>query len=150
MSAGVDDHWRKSMPYCSTKHALTSLQSTAAFNIVLSVSATGLVTSYITCISCVLAKRFRREQFPASKFNLGVWGYVVNILAICFLSLVLVFLFFPAAPNPDATDMNWAVLIYGAALLFAATYYFFKGRKTYEGPVHYVRWQGQQDITEEV
>ena len=119
-----------------------------AFNIILSVSATGLFTSYITCIACVLRKRIKREEFPASRFHLGNWGYFVNIFAICFLALAFVFLFFPAVPNPKPATMNWGILIYGVAVLFAGTYYFFKGRHEYEGPVHYVRWQTQHDYVE--
>ena len=37
--------------------------------------------------------------------------------------------------------MNWGILIYGVSLLFAAGYYFVKGRHEYDGPVNYVRWQ---------
>jgi len=117
-----------------------------AFNIILTISATGLFTSYLTCIGCVLGKRFRGEEFPASKFSLGAWGYFVNIFAICFLCLAFVFLFFPSVPNPDPASMNWGILIYGVAVSFAAGYYFSKGRHEYEGPVHYVRWQTQHDL----
>jgi hypothetical protein len=37
-------------------------------------------------------------------------------------------------------------LIYGAAMLFAVGYYFARGRKEYEGPVNYVRWQSTNDV----
>ena len=89
--------------------ALIQVGSTVAFNIVLSVSGTGLFTSYITCIACVLIRRLRGEPLPASKLKLGTWGNVVNVLALCFLTLAFVFLFFPAVPHPDAATMNWAV-----------------------------------------
>ncbi|KAK5173807.1 uncharacterized protein LTR77_002488 [Saxophila tyrrhenica] len=126
--------------------ALIQIGSTVAFAIVLSVSGTGLFTSYITCITCVMVRRIRGEPLPASKLSLGTWGNLVNGLAICFLSLAFVFLFFPAVPNPTAATMNWAILIYGAAFIFAGVYYFFKGRKEYEGPVNYVRWQTKNDL----
>jgi amino acid transporter len=83
-----------------------------AFNIILSVSSTGLFSSYITCVGCVLVKRIRGKQFPPSKFSLGVWGWAVNILALCFLFVAYIFLFFPAVPHPDAASMNWAVLLH--------------------------------------
>lgn len=41
--------------------------------------------------------------------------------------------------------MNWGIMIYGVAVLFAIGYYVVKGRHEYEGPVHYVRWQTQRD-----
>ncbi len=47
--------------------------------------------------------------------------------------------------------MNWGILIYGVAVLFATGYYLVKGRHEYEGPVNYVRWQTQRDlVTEEI
>lgn len=91
--------------------ALIIIGSTAAFNIVLSVSATGLFTSYLTCVVCVLGKRLRGEQFPATKWSLGKAGLPINILAVCFLVIAFFFLFFPAVPSPGPADMNWAILI---------------------------------------
>lgn len=72
----------------------------------------------------------------------------MNAFAIAFLALAFVFLFFPMAPNPTSATMNWGILIYGVAVLFAAGYYFVKGRHEYQGPVHYVRWQTQPDALE--
>lgn len=131
--------------------ALIQIGSTVAFNIILSVSATGLFTSYLTCIACVLGRRISGEPFPATKFSLGTFGgYFVNIFAICFLVLAFVFLFFPAVPHPGPASMNWAILIYGVAVIFAGLYYLFKGRYEYEGPVHYVRWQARRNTSSQV
>jgi amino acid transporter len=118
--------------------ALIIIGSTTAFNIILSVSATGLFTSYLTVILTVIAKRLRKEKFPASKFSLGRWGLPVNIIAVCFLLVAYLFLFFPGAPNPDAANMNWAILVYGVVICFAFGYYYFRGRHEYDGPVEYV------------
>ncbi|KAK4635121.1 hypothetical protein CLAFUR4_02155 [Fulvia fulva] len=119
--------------------ALIVIGSTTAFNIILSVSATGLFTSYLTVICTVLAKRIRGEPFPASKFSLGKFGWVANVVAVGFLVIAYVFLFFPATPRPDAKGMNWAFLVYGVAVLFAGGYYWVHGRHEYDGPVEYVR-----------
>lgn len=121
--------------------ALIIIGSTTAFNIILSVSATGLFTSYLVVIACILTKRLRGEAFPASRFSLGKLGAPINIAAICFLAFAFVFLFFPAVPSPDAASMNWASLIYGAVILFAGFWYLVRGRHQYDGPVSYVRWQ---------
>lgn len=91
--------------------ALIVIGSTAAFNIILSVSATGLFTSYLIVIFTVLVKRLKGEKFPPSSFSLGKWGIPVNIIAICFLIVAYLFLFFPAVPSPDPATMNWAVLV---------------------------------------
>jgi amino acid transporter len=116
--------------------ALIIIGSPPAFNIILSVSATGLFTSYIVVISAVLAKKLRGETFPPSRFNVGrKFGIFANVAALCFLSVAFVFLFFPAVPAPDAVSMNWAILIYGFVVCFALVYYYFYGRHHYEGPV---------------
>ncbi|KAK5125390.1 hypothetical protein LTR85_000499 [Meristemomyces frigidus] len=124
--------------------ALVIIGSTTAFNIILSVSSTGLFTSYLIVISCMLVKRLRGEAFPATQFSLGRFGIPINMIAIAFLALAFVFLFFPSAPNPDPASMNWAILIYGAVILFAGGYYLVRGKDEYDGPVHYVRWQAVQ------
>lgn len=113
--------------------ALIIIGSTTAFNIILSVSATGLFTSYIVVIATVLARKLRIEPFPASRFKIPrTIGIVVNIIALCFLSVAFLFLFFPAAPAPDAASMNWGVLIYGVAVLFSVFYYCVRGRHQYD------------------
>ncbi|KAK4981162.1 hypothetical protein LTR28_003411 [Elasticomyces elasticus] len=120
--------------------ALIIIGSTAAFNIILSVSTTGLFASYLLVIGCVLAKRLRGGQFPPTKFDLGYWGgNIVNIIAIWFLVLAFLMLFFPAVPNPNAASMNWAILIFGVIVIFFLVYYYIKGRHDYEGPVEYIR-----------
>lgn len=113
--------------------ALIIIGSTTAFNIILSVSATGLFTSYLVVIATVLARKLRNEPFPASRFVIPrTIGTFVNIIALCFLSVAFLFLFFPAAPAPDAAGMNWGVLIYGVAVLFSMVYYYVKGRYEYD------------------
>jgi hypothetical protein len=113
--------------------ALTIIGSETAFNIILSVSATGLFTSYLVVIVTVLVRKLRGEPFPASRFEIPrTIGIVVNIIAICFLSVAFLFLFFPAVPSPNAVDMNWGILIYGVVILFSMVYYHWKGKHQYD------------------
>ncbi|KAL8659516.1 MAG: hypothetical protein Q9202_007085 [Teloschistes flavicans] len=62
---------------------------------------------YMICIACILQKRIRGEPFPASRFDLGKTGNVVNVIAMSFLLVAWIFQFFPSAPNPTGTSMNW-------------------------------------------
>jgi choline transport protein len=113
--------------------ALIIIGSTTAFSIILSVSATGLFTSYLVVIGTVLARKLRREPFPASRFKSSrAIGIFVNTIAMCFLSVAFLFLFFPAAPAPDAASMNWSILIYGVVILFSGLYYYVKGQYQYD------------------
>ena len=133
--------------------------STTAYAVFLSLTNTGLLSSYMICIACesyslclglherctkwyvgILQKRLRGEPFPLSRFNLGyVGGNVINVLALAFLVVSWVFQFFPSAPEPTAESMNWSVLIYGAVILLFGTYYFVRARHRYTGPVVHVR-----------
>lgn len=121
--------------------ALIIIGSQTAFNIILSVSATGLFTSYLVVISTVLARKLRNEPFPASRFEIPrTIGIFVNIIAICFLSVAFLFLFFPAAPAPNAADMNWGILIYGVVILFSILYYHMKGKHQYDVSLFQSLW----------
>lgn len=81
-----------------------------AFAILTSLSLTGLISSYLLAVICIFWKRLRGEQFPPGRFNLGRFGFVCNGIAMAFLIVGFVFMFFPTAPNPGAGGMNWSVV----------------------------------------
>ena len=72
------------------------------FNIILSICNVALIVTYIVCIGTLLAKRLRGESLPTSRFSLGTAGLWINVLALCWLVVLAVFLFFPATPRPTA------------------------------------------------
>lgn len=119
--------------------SLFIIGSPVAFSLLTSLSLTGLISSYLLAITCVLAKRIRGEPFPPGRFNLGRFGFACNSIAIGFLLLVWVMMFFPTAPNPGAGDMNWSVVIYSFVVMLFTAYFFAHGRHKYAGPVEYVR-----------
>lgn len=41
----------------------------------------------------------------------------------------------PPVVEPDAEEMNWCVLVFGASLLFSLGFWGVYGRKHYKGPV---------------
>ncbi|KAF2764011.1 amino acid transporter [Teratosphaeria nubilosa] len=109
-----------------------------AWELLTSLPLVGLTSSYLLAIGCVFWKRLRGEALPLSRFPLGRFGLVCNGVAMAFLGVVWVFMFFPTAPSPAARGMNWAIVIYAfVVVLFSA--YFWKARKTYVGPVVHVR-----------
>lgn len=113
--------------------ALIIMGSTTAFNIIASVATTGLFTSYLVVIAVVLVRKLRNQPFPVSRFEIPrTIGIVVNFIAVCFLCIAFLFLFFPAGPAPAAADMNWAIAIYGAAVFFSISYYYVRGRHQYD------------------
>ncbi|KAI9692480.1 MAG: hypothetical protein M1822_006711 [Bathelium mastoideum] len=116
--------------------SLLCIASPIALNIATSLSQTGLLTSYTIAIGCILAKRVRGEAFPPSQFRLGRnGGFLVNLIAMCFLCIANVFIFFPAAPNATAGMMNWSIVIYGGTVIFMLIYCAVRARHIYDGPV---------------
>jgi choline transport protein len=97
------------------------------------------VGSYIIAISCIFRKRLVGEPLLSSQFSLGRAGVAINAIALCFLALAFVFPFFPLNKNPTPAQMNWNVLVTGFTMAVAVVYYAISARKTYNGPVTYVR-----------
>lgn len=124
--------------------SLINIGSTVAFNSLVSLGSGTLMVSYIVCIGCFMWRRHRGEALPPAKFSLGAWALPVNILALCFLSLVFVMAFFPAVPLPllNAESMNWSSLIFSVVVIGAMAYYFIWSRHVYEGPVKFVKKPG--------
>jgi choline transport protein len=113
--------------------------SSIAFNILISVCMVSLYFSYIIVIACMLRKRILGERLLPSRFDLGKAGIFINVAALCYLSVAIVFALFPAVPNPSLIDMNWSSLIFGCFIIISMVYYYFHGRHNYDGPVEYVK-----------
>ena len=105
-----------------------------ALGIILSVYNSALITSYTITISCVLFHRLQGRSLPKSRYSLGKWGTLVNILALIYLTPILVFSFFPGAPKPTPINMNWAIVMVGGVILLATVYYIIWARKSYTPP----------------
>lgn len=124
---------------CTVLLSLIIIGSTIAFNVITSLGQLGLVSSYIIVIACVFAKRVKGETLLPSRFSLGKFGFLVNGMALLFLGLAFIFLFFPATPNPNPASMNWSCLLFGFILGFSLIYYWIWGRHVYVGPVEYIK-----------
>jgi choline transport protein len=116
-----------------------NIGSNIGFNIITSIGTVALITSYMTSIGCVTLRRLRGQPLLESPFAMGRLGLVVNILSLMFLMLIFVFAFFPPVPNPPATGMNWAIVVYVGMLAVGGFYYVLRARHVYDGPVEYVR-----------
>lgn len=117
---------------------LIPLGSTAAFVNIQTIGNSGLLVSYIICISSRIHHRHRVGPYgtlgkrPA--FFLGEkGGDFINVVAILFLTVFLVAGMFPPSPNPTTEEMNWSSLALAATLIVAAFSYIWL-RKSYLGP----------------
>ncbi|KAI4951198.1 hypothetical protein J4E91_003904 [Alternaria rosae] len=119
--------------------ACINFGSDVTLNAIVSISNAALIFSYIISIGCVRLKRWRGEPLLPRRWSLGKFGGIVNDLALAFLVVSFIFSFFPIVPNPSATDMNWASLMFGAMAIIATVNYFVSARKSYIAPVSLVK-----------
>ncbi|KAK3646441.1 hypothetical protein LTR56_008539 [Elasticomyces elasticus] len=135
--------------------SLILIGSSLAFNIIATLFGVALLGSYLTSISTLVYQRFSGNPLPTTRFSLGMFGLPINLATIVFdlfafvmvcaasssfdTTLINSQLFFPAAPNPTTASMNWAVLIFGAVVIFALTFYFIRTKHIYRSPAQITR-----------
>lgn len=111
------------------------LGSTTAFNAVLSMAIIGMYASYVLPIAYMLFHGRNGSHSPGP-FRLGPWmGKIINMIAIIWAVLAMVFSTFPNYEPVTPQNMNYSVAVMGGWLLFGAVYFFFCKRKIYIGPV---------------
>ncbi|KAM0281598.1 hypothetical protein ACHAQH_003467 [Verticillium albo-atrum] len=96
---------------------------------VLAVSTIALTISYAIPI-CVLLV-VGRETLPPRDFSLGRLGPVANWVSVIYCAITTVFFFFPGAPDPTVSDMNYAIAVFGIMLVVSLLFWVVRGRATY-------------------
>lgn len=113
------------------------LGNTTAFNAILSMAIIGMYISYILPIIYMLVygrKKLARSEY--GPFRLGrVAGTVINIMAILWLVLAIVFSTFPNYEPVTSQNMNYSTVVLAGWVVFGVVYYFWVGRRVYTGPV---------------
>ncbi|KAK5132716.1 hypothetical protein LTR08_008682 [Meristemomyces frigidus] len=128
--------------------SLILIGSSLAFNIIATLFGVALLGSYLTSISTLVYQRFSGSQLPRTRFSLGSFGLPINLATIIFDLFAFVMLFFPAAPNPTTQTMNWAVLIFGAVVIFALGFYFTQTKHIYRSPAQITRPEEDMEMSE--
>lgn len=119
--------------------SMINIGSTVAFNAIASLGVASLLSSYIISFSCLIIKRYKGEALPHARWSLGKHGMWINVVSVLFLLLLFVMSFFPLATPVALSTMNWNVLIYCSAIIFAIGFYFVRGKNVYAGPVTLVK-----------
>lgn len=143
---------------CSALLALINIANNTAFNGTISLVLEGFYLSYLIAIGLLLWRRLRGDlDNPDSSMTIfqsgqvdeaydrsltwGPWnlkgplGVANNVVAICYLTLIIFFSFWPSSMNPTANNMNYAVVVTGAVALFSMAYYLMFAKKQYNGPI---------------
>ena len=122
--------------------ALLNIGSTEALYIIVSLGLSALSTSYIACISCIVWRKITGQPLLPCQFKLRRdVGLLINVVALCWLVVIVVVAFFPPVPLPALTlaMMNWSSVVWSAVMVFSGLYFVFRGRRRYVGPVEYTK-----------
>ena len=121
---------------------LIYLGSSTAFNAVLSMAILGMYASYLSPIVFMLIYGRRRSApivrgLGSGTFNLGSrWGPAVNIAAIIWLIIAMVFSTFPTVQPVTPGNMNYCVVVTTGWMFIGGLYYYvLGGSKRFRGPV---------------
>ena len=117
---------------------LVNIGSPIAFNALNSLALIGHYTTYLLPITLLFLRRFGKKEIPWGPWTLGRWGLPINLFSMAYSILLIVFMVFPPYQPVRAENMNYASVIFGAAILVSTVLWFVYGRKTYGGPVREV------------
>jgi choline transport protein len=116
--------------------SLIQLGSDTAFNILVSLSTLGIMSTYLLSIGCVLLKRIRHEPLPHARWSLGRYGTIINLYAVLYSLFIVILCCFPLNLPVSTESAQWAPLIWVAVILLAAVVYVVHGK--YTPPVDFI------------
>ncbi|KZO95119.1 amino acid transporter [Calocera viscosa TUFC12733] len=137
--------WAKVNPYTRTPvngvwfvvgiAALLGLLAFASPAAIGAIFAIGAVAQYVAFIVPIFLRVFVvGNRFRPGPWNLGRWSRPIGFVACCYVALITPILFFPSAPLPILTAMNWACVVYGGSMGLALIWYAVAARKWFRGP----------------
>ncbi|KAL9087692.1 MAG: hypothetical protein Q9159_003504 [Coniocarpon cinnabarinum] len=126
--------------------ALIVIGSTAAFNAFASITVSAAYASYMIAASCLLWQKLKGMPLRYGPFTLGRAAVPILLFSLAYSAVGAFFSFWPQAPNPDATTMNWAIVVVAGTVAGSLVYWLFWARKTYTGPVIEVSLDVNQQI----
>ncbi|EZF21890.1 hypothetical protein H112_05063 [Trichophyton rubrum D6] len=113
---------------------LISIGSNVAFSAVVSLVVSGYMSSYVIVICVMIHKRLTHGKIEFGPWNLGRYGLPINIVAVIYTTVTVIFAFFPPSVPVTAENMNYSGPVYGVVVAFGIVYYIVRGHKTYTGP----------------
>ena len=120
--------------------SLINLGSTVAFNAIISLQLLALMSTYCVSIGSLLYQRlFNPEELPPATWSLGKLSAPVNAIGFLYSFYILIWIAWPAAPNPSRETFNWSSVMFLCVLIVSFVFYVTSGRKSYSGPVVLVR-----------
>jgi choline transport protein len=115
--------------------AIIYIGSATAFNAIISMTALALYISYFFPILFFLLKRLSKDPPKYGPFSTGRLGVPLNVVALCYIIFIIIWMPFPPFLPVTGSNMNYAGPIVGAIILFALLDWCISGRKRFEVPV---------------
>jgi amino acid transporter len=106
--------------------------STAAFNSFTGVSTLCLLISYGVPILVSILRG--RKLVKGSSFSLGRFGFAINIMTVCWITLTLVLFSMPVSLPVQAETMNYTSVVFAGFASISVAWYFIRGRYHFKGP----------------
>ena len=89
-------------------------------------------------IILIIRRRVLKEPIRFGPWRMGRWGIYANMVGLFYSIVGFFFSFWPPTAVVDAENMNWACLVWGAAMLFCVFWYTVRGHHYYKGPIREV------------
>lgn len=80
-------------------------------------------------------RRLGPEGFKHGLWHLGRYGLIVNILSALYLTVSIIFSFFPPTLPVTAENMNWSPVLFPFFVVAGLVYYRFRASKIWIGPI---------------
>ncbi|KAG1588445.1 hypothetical protein G6F48_005261 [Rhizopus delemar] len=110
--------------------------NSTAYEAIVSVNTIGSQVSYL--VPVLLRITVSRTQFKPGPFSLGRLSVPVGAIASAWLIFTCALFITPTTAPVTPDTMNYAVVPFGAIMIFSMAYYFIWGRKWFTGPVRIV------------
>ncbi|UJR11093.1 hypothetical protein I4U23_015275 [Adineta vaga] len=110
---------------------LPYLINSTAYSAVTSLCTICLYVAYGLPILC---KLFSPIAFPHGPFHLGRFSTYINIIALIWISLIVVLFVLPTEYPVTAINMNYASVGFGTVLIISSLVYIFSARHWFKGP----------------
>ncbi|TFY62224.1 hypothetical protein EVG20_g6781 [Dentipellis fragilis] len=120
---------------------LLGLLAFAGPNAISAIFSLGVVAQYIAYTVPIAARFLGKNDFKKGPFHLGIFSLPVAVIAVAFMSFMIIIFTFPTTPNPTTEDMNYTVVVSGGVMILSLAYYFFPkygGRYWFQGPIRTV------------
>jgi len=100
-----------------------------------------VVAFYLTWSIPITCRFAFKNDFKPGPFTLGWMGLPVAVTAVAYMTFMNVIFLFPTAPDSDAADMNYCIVVIGGVVVLSLAYYYFPkygGYAWFQGPVRNV------------